>query len=142
MTKIVTVTLRHQRVSPKKMRLVLGLVRGRSATEASEALSAVEKKSAGLLRNLLKSGVSACRAKDYKEEELVVSEAVCQEGKKFKRTAVDARGRSRGFMKRMSHVKLTLSKKESDGADKAAKAAVPATDKITSDKGKKNGPKN
>lgn len=116
--KIVTVSLRHQRISPQKVRLVLDVIRGANPNEAISYLNSANKKAARILSGLVKSGISACKSKDYKEEELYISEAVCQEGKKLKRTMVSARGRSRGYLKRMSHVKLSFSKNEKVLSDK------------------------
>jgi len=108
--KIVTVSLRHQRISPKKVRLVLDMIRGSKAEGAVSYLNSENKKAARVLSSLVKSGISACKSKDYKESEIYISEALCQEGKKLKRTMVGARGRSRGYLKRMSHIKLSFSK--------------------------------
>jgi len=128
--KIVTVSLRHQRVSPKKMRPVLNVVRGKSVNLALDKLETIERKSARILKGLIRCGVTACKTKDYQQDELVICEAICQEGKKLKRTAVDARGRSRGFVKRASHIKLSFSKKQ-----------VPLAEKVENKQGKENGPK-
>ena len=110
--KITTVALRDQRVSPKKARLVIDVVRNRPVVEALTILTNLNKKSARIVRSLVLSGVDACKARDYKAEEIFISEAICQEGKRLKRFMVSARGRSREYKKRMSHLKVTLSKIE------------------------------
>ena len=120
MEKIITsVSLRNQRVSPKKARLVMSLVRGKTVVNAADILSNTNKKSASLALALLKSAVSSAKNKDFKEEELVISESIAQEGKRMKRFFIRARGRSAKYEKRMSHLKISLSrqkeKKESNG---------------------------
>lgn len=110
--KITTVTLRDQRVSPKKARLVIDAVRNCPVAEALTILTNLNKKSARIVKSLVLSGVDVCRAKDYKIEEVFISEAICQEGKRLKRFMVSARGRSREYKKRMSHLKVTISKIE------------------------------
>lgn len=110
MDNITTVALREQRISPKKARLVLNSVRGALALDAMVSLGLQDKKGSVLVKQLLKNAIDAAQAKDFKAEELYVSEAVCQEGRKLKRNQVKARGRSTAFQKRMSHLKISLAK--------------------------------
>lgn len=112
MNKIVTVALRDQRISPKKARLVIDFVRGMKAEEAQSALGRLEKKGARDVARLLNNAVDAAKNKDYKIEDLYICESICQEGRKLKRFQVLARGRSTQFKKRMSHLKISLSKVE------------------------------
>jgi large subunit ribosomal protein L22 len=135
MENIVTVTLREQRVSPKKARLVINLIRGMYVPNAIEATQFLNKKSAKLVNSLLKSALDAAIKKDFKPEELIVSESLCQEGKKLKRFTVKARGRSTQFHKRMSHLKISLAK-----ADEVVKQPKKATEAITKSQ-RKNGSK-
>lgn len=110
MDNITTVTLREQKISPKKARLVLNSVRGSLVANAMITLDLQDKKGSLLVTQLLKNAVDAAQAKDFKIDELFVSEAVCQEGRKLKRNQVKARGRSTTFRKRMSHLKISLAK--------------------------------
>jgi len=107
---ITTVNLREQNVSPKKARLVMNMIRMRPATRALEILQTTNKKSADLALSLLKSGIDAAKKKDFKEEELVVCESLVNEGRKMKRMFIRARGRSTGYVKKMSHFKISLGK--------------------------------
>jgi large subunit ribosomal protein L22 len=109
---ITTVTLRSQRVSPKKARLVMNLIKGKNALNALDILSHTEKKSADLALAALKSAIDSAKHKDFKEEELVVAESIAQEGKRMKRFFIRARGRSAKYQKRMSHLKISLAKQE------------------------------
>lgn len=90
--------------------MVINLVRGKGAEDALSLLRFTNKKSAKLVEKLLKSGLDACKQKDYKAQDLYLCEAVCQEGRRLKRFMVSARGRSRGFTKRHSHIKISLCK--------------------------------
>lgn len=109
---ITTVTLRSQRVSPKKARLVMNLIKGKNALNAIDILSNTNKKSADLALATLKSAIDSAKHKDFKEEELVVAESIAQEGKRMKRFFIRARGRSAKYQKRMSHLKISLAKQE------------------------------
>lgn len=110
MTNITTVTLREQQVSPKKARLVMNLIRNKKADQALSILDNLNKKTASYALALLKSGIDAAKAKDFKTEDLFVSESLVQEGRKMKRIFIRARGRSSRYMKRSSHLKLSLAK--------------------------------
>ncbi len=119
MAHIITVTLREQAISPKKARLVIDMVRGIRVDKAIAQTSFINKKSARLVNALLKSALDAAKKKDFRGEELFVSESLCQEGRRLKRFQVKARGRSSQFKKRYSHLKISLGKIEEvkDGKD-------------------------
>lgn len=129
--KIVTVNLRNQKVSPRKGQLVVGLVRNMPAEKALDQLTFTNKKAATFVKALLKSALSAAKEKDYSATDLYISEAICQEGPRYKRFYIRARGRSTSFHKRLSHFKISLSKidakadaKVSDEKEKATKTEV------------------
>ena len=109
---ITTVTLRQQRISPKKARLVMNLIKGKTALSALDILSTINKKSAKLAEALLKSAIDSAKAKDFKEEELVIHESIAQEGRRAKRFFIRARGRSAKFQRKSSHLKISLIKHE------------------------------
>lgn len=116
--KIVTVTLRNQKVSPRKGQLVMALIRNMKVEKALDQLTFTDKKSATFALSLLKSAISAAKEKDYDVSELYISESICQEGPRFKRFYIRARGRSTSFHKRLSHLKISLSKVEVKTTDK------------------------
>lgn len=141
--KIVTVTLRNQKVSPRKGQLLMTLIRGMKAQKALDQLSFNCKKSAKLANSLLKSAISAAKEKDYKAEDLFISESVCQEGPKMKRFFIRARGRSTSYFKRSSHLKISLSKIEISDSKKdkkieAKKEKAPQISKKESSNGTKS----
>jgi large subunit ribosomal protein L22 len=108
MNKVTTVTLREQRVSPKKARLIMNLVRGKNALNAVDILMNTDKKSAKLVIALLNSAIDSAKNKDFKPEDLIIVESLAQEGKRMKRFYIRARGRSAKYQKRMSHLKISL----------------------------------
>lgn len=109
---ITTVSLREQKVSPKKARLVMNLIKGKSALSALDILATTDKKSARLVHSLVKSAIDSAKNKDFKEEDLVIYESIAQEGKRMKRFFIRARGRSAKYVKRMSHLKISLIKQD------------------------------
>jgi large subunit ribosomal protein L22 len=113
MMQITRATARNQSVSPKKARLVIDLVRGKNLEEAIDIAKFTNKKTASIVLHLLVSAADSANKKGFENSELIVSEAVCQEGRKLKRMFIRARGRSTRFLKRSCHIKIGLSKKES-----------------------------
>jgi large subunit ribosomal protein L22 len=129
MNKITTVTLREQRVSLKKARLVMNLVRGKNALNAIDILKNTNKKSAKLVIALINSAIDSAKNKDFKADDLVIVESLAQEGKRMKRFYIRARGRSAKFQKRMSHLKISLGEatpaKPKQGKKKADEVTAP-----------------
>lgn len=126
---LVTVQLRDQKISPKKVRLVMDLIRLKSVDNAVDILRNTNNKASGLVLALLNSAKSAASEKDYKSSELVISESLANEGKKLKRYFIKARGRSTKYTKRSSHLKISLRRAEEKKETK----------KKSSPKGKNNG---
>jgi|GEM_PF-2551872 len=108
MTDIVTVSARNQRISPKKARLVMNLIRQKSVEQAEMQTKFLDKKAAKLITDLLNSAIDAAKNKDFKAEDLQITKAICTEGRKLKRNHPNARGRVNVFQKRMSHLKISL----------------------------------
>lgn len=108
MTDIVTVSARNQRISPKKARLVMNLIREKSVEEASMQTKFLDKKAAKMITDLINCAIDAAKSKDLKSEDLQISQAICTEGRKLKRNHPNARGRVNVYQKRMSHFKISL----------------------------------
>lgn len=122
MMQVTRVAARNQSVSPKKARLVIDLVRGKNLESAIDIAKFTNKKTAKIVLHLLVSAADSASKKGFESSELVVCEAVCQEGRKLKRMFIRARGRSTRFLKRSCHIKIGLSKIEkTDKTDKTDK---------------------
>jgi len=134
MKSIITVSARNQRISPKKVRLVIDLVREMPAVEAEIQLKHLNKKAAKELADLLHSAIDAAKNKGFKDEDLYICETVCGEGRKLKRHHPNARGRVNSFQKRMSHIRISLA--EIDKNKKEEKQKKVSKKKVS---GEKNG---
>lgn len=130
--KIVTVSLRNQKVSPRKGQLIMSLIRNMKVEKALQQLSVADQKSAKFAHSLLKSAVSAAKDKDYKVEDLIISESICQEGPRYKRFFIRARGRSTSYHKRLSHFKISVSKTEQ--AAEVSKKSAEKNSQLTKNK--------
>ncbi len=106
-------SLKNYRQSPRKVRLVADLMRGKSAERALMLLAALPKRASGPLEKLLKSAVANAQSKQgLSAAELVVSKIEVNGGVVMKRSMPRARGRASQILKRTSHITLALSKKK------------------------------
>ena len=124
--------LRHLRMSPRKVRLVVDLIRGLEVEPALNQLKFMQNKAAHPLTKLLNSALAnAEHNHELKKDNLYIKEIRVDEGPSLKRWRPRAFGRASGIQKRTSHISLILSeikaspKKEDKPADKKlAKAKV------------------
>src|SRR5215207_5251787 len=111
------------RITPRKARLVVEHIRGRTVPEARTVLAFTPRAAAREVEKLLKSAVANAEANhDLIGDDLVVSAAYVDEGPMFKRWRARARGRAARIRKRTCHITLKLSPTE----DVAATRAEPA----------------
>lgn len=100
---------KYVRISPRKARLVVGMIRGIRVPDAFFRLSQTGTKSGRLLMSTLLSAVSNAESRFLvSRQDLVVLRATVDDGPRLKR----ARGRSRGgktpILKRMSHLTVVV----------------------------------
>lgn len=116
--------LRHLRMSPRKVRLVVDLVRGSKVSEAVAQLEVMTKAAARPVLKLLNSAVANARH-NFKLDPavLVIKKIFVDGGPMLKRSKPRAFGRATPIHRHSSHITLVL---ESGGLPRAgaAKAAV------------------
>ncbi|MBI3442851.1 MAG: 50S ribosomal protein L22 [Candidatus Sungbacteria bacterium] len=111
--------LKYAHIAPRKMRLVIDMVKGRDVTEAELVLGNLIKRGAAPVLKLLKSAkANASNNFQLDESGLYVKDIRVNAGPVTKRMMPRAFGRGATIRKRMSHVALVLEQR--DGA------AVPA----------------
>jgi len=103
--------LSNYRQSPRKVRLVADLIRGKSVAKALEVLSFLDKKSAQPIKKLVESAASNAEQQGQKKEGLTISEVRVNPGFSFVRYRPRARGRAAPLKKRTSHIDIKLSPK-------------------------------
>jgi large subunit ribosomal protein L22 len=101
-------TLSNYRQSPRKVRVVANLVRGKRAADAMDTLSFVPKRASAPIQKLLASAIANAKNLSIPLENLVVKEISVNGGKILYRSLPMARGRAFPLRKRTSHVTLTL----------------------------------
>lgn len=116
--------LTNYRQSPRKVRLVADMIRGKSVADAKAMLAFAEQKSSEAIEKLLDSAVSNATNQGASAERLFVKTITVDKGLVMRRFKPMARGRAAGVRKAASIVKLELA--ERGGAapkTEAAKAA-------------------
>jgi large subunit ribosomal protein L22 len=106
----ITSKLKYYRMSPRKVRLVVDLVRGKKVKSALGQLSFLKKRSSDAIAKLLKSAVSDAKHnfKISSEENLYIKKITVDEGPTLKRFMPRARGTSSPIRKRTSHITVVL----------------------------------
>lgn len=102
---------RYIRVSPRKARLVVDLIRGRKAGEALTVLRTTNKRVAPLVEKVLRSAIANAQhqSADVDVDQLVVREAYVNEGPRMKRIRPAPMGRAHRYQRRMAHIAVTVS---------------------------------
>ena len=105
--------LRHARISPRKVQIVLDLIRNKPVEEATALLALPPKAACEPLAKLLKSAiVNAENNFNMDKKNLYVAECFVCPGPMLKRIRPRAQGRAFRVMKRTSHVTMVLREKE------------------------------
>jgi large subunit ribosomal protein L22 len=102
-------------ISPKKVAIVLDLVRGKSALEAKTILTFDPTKAAKMALKTLKSAIANAKNNlQLPESTLFVSEIHVSGGPLIKRGRIVARGRFSPVIKRTSHIVVGLSERKAN----------------------------
>ena len=107
--------LRNLRVAPRKVRLLVDLIRGKRVEDALVQLQFSKKHAAVPVKKLLESAVAnAVHNHQALPETLVVKTAFVDEGRTLKRWMPRAMGRATPIRKRTSHITLVLEGKATE----------------------------
>ena len=101
---------KNVKIAPRKARLVIDLVRGKSVVEADVILANMNKEAARLIRKVLTSATANAENNlGLKKEDLKVSQAFIDEGLVMKRMKFGSRGHVDPIKKRTSHITIVVS---------------------------------
>ena len=105
--------LRYARISPRKVKIVLDLIRNKPVGVALGILHNTPKAASDILIKLLNSAIANAENNfGLSADKLVVSEAFANEGPTLKRIRPRAQGRAFRIRKRTSHITLVVMEKE------------------------------
>ena len=105
--------LKYARISPRKVQIVLDLIRGKDAGVAMGILKTTPKAASEYLIKLLGSAIANAENNFHMDpSKLYVSECFVCPGPTMKRVQPRAQGRAFQILKRSSHVTLAVKEKE------------------------------
>lgn len=114
--------LKYLRISPRKVRLVADLMRGRSVDEAEKVLKFTMKRSADPLLKLLNSAIANAENNfGMKRDGLYIAEIKVDGGPILKRFMPRARGSVSSIHKKTSHISIMLKDKEGKEVERKGK---------------------
>ena len=106
--------LRFVRMAPRKMRMVIDLIRGRDVPEALTLLKYLPRAAAPVVEKLLQSAVANAGQKELGDpESLRIVRAYVDGGPVLKRFQARSMGRANPIHKRTSHVTIVVASRES-----------------------------
>jgi len=103
--------LKNYRQSPRKVRLLADVVRGKKVTEALAALKFVDKRAAGPFTKVIDSAIANAVQTGKQVENLFISKVTVDKGTILKRFRPRARGSASRINKRNSHISVELGEK-------------------------------
>ena len=99
-------------VTPRKARLVIDLIRGKSVAEAQAILKNVNKAASPIVLKLVNSAAAnAVNNHGMNQDKLYVKEIYANEGIKMKRFMPRAKGRASGLVKKTSHINVVVAER-------------------------------
>lgn len=105
--------LKNYRQSPRKVRLVADLVKGKKVNEAIVALNLLPKRAGLPISKLVQGAVANAKQTGADAESLFIKEIRVDKGIVMKRMMPRAMGRGARINKRTSHITLVLAEKVS-----------------------------
>ncbi|HEY8364891.1 MAG TPA: 50S ribosomal protein L22 [Haloplasmataceae bacterium] len=100
------------RIAPRKVRLVIDLIRGKKVGDAFAILKHTDKRSTTVIEKVLKSAVANAEHNyNMNTENLYVKEAYVNAGPILKRFRPRAKGRAGLISKRTSHITVVVAEK-------------------------------
>jgi len=103
--------LKNYRQSPRKVRLVAGLIKGKKVSEAIAELDFLAKRAGLPIKKLLLSAVANAKSMGVEVDNLFIKELRVDKGIVMKRMMPAAMGTGHRINKRTSHVAILLAEK-------------------------------
>lgn len=102
----------YVRIAPRKVQIVLDLIRNQPADKAMAILKHTPKAATEVLEKLLKAAMANAEVKDMDLSKLYVAKCYVNQGPTLKRMRPRAQGRAYGIKKKTSHITIVLKEAE------------------------------
>ncbi len=104
---------KHIRISPRKMKPIADLVRGKNVKDAQAILKFTPRKGAEIFLKVLNSAVANAENNHHMDvDTLIVKEIYANQGPTLKRWNAGSMGRANPILRRSSHVGVVVAEKE------------------------------
>ncbi|MCL1880024.1 MAG: 50S ribosomal protein L22 [Actinomycetia bacterium] len=103
---------RYVRVSPRKARLVIDMIRGKEVLRAREILQFSDRNVAEVVEKCLNSAIANAERDGVRPDSLVVKTTYADEGPTMKRFRPRAKGSASRIRKRSCHITVIVATKE------------------------------
>ena len=105
--------LKYARISPRKVKIVLDLIKGKDLAEAYAIVKLTPKAASELIYKLLHSAeANAVNNFELNSEKLYVADCYANQGPTLKRMRAVARGRGTRINKKTSHITVVLKERD------------------------------
>lgn len=106
-----TAILKHHRGSPRKVKLLTDLIKGKDIIVAENLLAFNTKRAAVNVRKALKAAINDAEQVNADTMSLIVAESRVDDGPRLKRFKEKDRGRAHRILKRLAHITIALEEK-------------------------------
>ena len=105
---------KYIRISPRKVRIVINLIRGKQVDEALAILQFTPKAASPVVAKVLNSAIANAENNPpyLNRDNLIVAEIYADQGPTLKRIQPVSKGRANRILKRTSHIKVILDAKQ------------------------------
>ena len=112
MAQEVKATAKYIRIAPRKVRIVMNLVRGKSVADALAILKFTPKGGADAVEKVLRSAIANAENNfDMDVDRLFISSAFVDQGPTLKRIHPRSRGQAFKILKHTSHITVAVNEK-------------------------------
>ena len=112
MAQEVKATAKYIRIAPRKVRIVMNLVRGKSVADALAILKFTPKVGADAVEKVLRSAIANAENNfDMDVDRLFISSAIVDQGPTLKRIHPRSRGQAFKILKHTSHITVAVNEK-------------------------------
>lgn len=112
MAQEVKATAKYIRIAPRKVRIVMNLVRGKSVADALAILKFTPKVGADAVEKVLRSAIANAENNfDMDVDRLFISSAFVDQGPTLKRIHLRSRGQAFKILKHTSHITVAVNEK-------------------------------
>lgn len=102
-------TGKYMRISPQKVRRIVGTVKGQPVEAGLNRLKFMPQKASGVVEKILRSAVAnADQQGEMDVDALLIKNIIVNEGPMLKRFRARARGRATRILKRTSHITVIV----------------------------------